>query len=734
MEYLKKFGSLQERIDARNKITQETGHYWGIKELSLNKQDPVKFNRFNSRIVAAVTTARETAKFVSASPSAVSMGELVFGLMTTEGDCMSASLGLVGHSAGFPIIIEKFAKLKYDVKTGVNDGDVWDVNDPLYGAVHAADCVTFLPIVYKDEHIGWAAGVNHIGEVGAMIPGSVPTIAPNIFVEGHEYSITKSGENLQYYPWWEEEWRRRTRSGDMAVFDAKMRLAGVVMLRNRILEICEEFGTDYVKEAFYEIMERERATMQKILTERTMPGRYSFPFLQPVRYKGKLGDLMPEANKDWLTHWPLEFTLSEGRIKYDLSGSSAEDWHHYNMYEGALKFGLNLGWFFLFLVGENVHTANMYLFDIIRPEGSVANPTNPFVGTPCGAVSGCRVGEGSMFRIIAKSMWAKGFLEETMVFEASDYNIYGMSGVFDNGKPWAMSNFSLAGGQATGARAYMDGGVCDAAGNNPESDFGEAEMWETLEPPLLMIMRGMTKDYVAHGRYRGSVGYTLGFVVNQPGKSFQFNDSCAMAEVSQHCLGANGGYPGLAHASLYFKKTNMVELMKKGQYPSTLEELNQWFDEGRLTAEKVIKYQGETPPIMLEHGDIVVIIAHGVEGWGEPLDRDTRRIETDLNNNFISPATAEEIYGTVVKRDAEGAWKADAKATTEIRAAMRTEREQFAIPVAEWWQEERRHVVNKKFDPLVAEMYDDCITNPQWGKMFRDFWGVDDSYSALPGK
>jgi len=731
MECLRTYKTLQERIDVRNRLTKETGHYWGIRDLSLMKKDPVKFNRFNSRIVAAVNAARETAKYVSASPSAVSMGELVFGLTTAEGDCMSASLGLVGHSAVFPIVIENFAKLGYDVKAGINDGDIWDCNDPVYGAVHAADCFTYLPIIYKGEHIGWAGGVNHISEIGAMIPGSVPTIAPNRFVQGYDYSIVRSGENFQYYPWWEEEWRRKTRMGNMMVFDAKMRLAGAAMLRNRVIEICEEFGPEYVKQAFYELMERERATMEKIVKERTMPGRYVLPYLQPIKYKGKLGDLMPEANKDWLTHWPLEVTLSGGKVKFDLSGLSRQDWHHYNMYDAPLKFGLNLGWFFLFLVGENVHTANVYLFDIIRPPGTVGNPTNPMVGTPCGAVSGCRVGEGSFLRIIAKSMWAKGFLEETMVFEASDYNIYGMSGVFGNGVPWAMSNFSLAGGQASGGRAFMDGGVCDVAGNNPESDFGEAEIWESIEPPLLMTMRGMTKDYVAHGKYRGSIGYTLGFVVNEPGQNFQVNDSCCMSDVGQHCIGANGSYPGLAHASLYLRGTNMAELMKKGEYPASLAELKQWLKDGKLKAEKIITYQGETPPIPLEHGDIMIILAHAVEGWGEPLDRDARRIEADLNSEFISAETATSIYGASVAK-VEGAWRVDRKATDEAQQAIRKDRQQHSVPVSEWWQRERQRVLKREFTPLVAEMYADVITDAKWGKQFREFWGLADSYSALP--
>lgn len=725
-----KFKTLKERIEARDRISKETGHYWGIEKLSLRDQDPVKFDRFNSRLVSAVLGARETGKYVAASPAATGMGELVFGLQTREGDVPAGSLGLAGHNATMPVVVESFAKLGYDQSAGINHGDIWECNDPYYGAPHAADCFTFTPIIYKGQHIGWAGGVNHISEVGGLIPGAVPTVAPNVFVEGFDYPPLRSGQNDVLFPWWENQWRRRTRLGDVNVLDCKMRMTGCIMLRDRILEVCEEFGPDYVIQGMAEVMERERAAMEKRLRDWTLPGIYNFPLVQPVRYKGKLGLLFPEANKDWLLHFPLEVTLADGRLKYDFNGASANDWHHYNMYYGSFRFGLNLAWYPVFMSGENFHTGNIYLMEFDRPYGSVTNPSNPFVGTPSSAVMGCRTGNGLSIRILSRALFGKGYLEETFAHEASDFNIYGMSGVFEDGGAWGMSNFSLVGAQVSAARAFMDGGIADSSGQNPETDYGESEEWETLEPPLLTIIRGVTtKDNCCHGKYRGGMGYTLAFVVNEPGLYFSANDGCAMnAEVTAHCCGSNGSYPSLGHASLFIRGTNMPELMAKGEYPGTLDEIREWLEQGKLTAKEVLHCKGETVANKLEHGDLFVILAHHTEAWGDPLDRTARNIEADLDRDLITAETAVKIYGAPASKE-NGKWKVDTAAMETNRQAMREEREVVSVPASEWWKTEREAVLNKHFHETVEVIYRDGLANEKWGRKWRGFWALPKSYS-----
>ena len=61
--------TLMEVINERDRLFRETGYLWGLEKLELMESDPVKFDRFQWKLLAAVYAARETSKLVSASPA-----------------------------------------------------------------------------------------------------------------------------------------------------------------------------------------------------------------------------------------------------------------------------------------------------------------------------------------------------------------------------------------------------------------------------------------------------------------------------------------------------------------------------------------------------------------------------------------------------------------------------------------------------------------------------------------
>ena len=79
-EPARKGPTLKEMISERDRLTAETGHYYGVKELTLRDSDPIKYERFYSKIHASVLAARESARFVAASPGSRGMGEGLWGI------------------------------------------------------------------------------------------------------------------------------------------------------------------------------------------------------------------------------------------------------------------------------------------------------------------------------------------------------------------------------------------------------------------------------------------------------------------------------------------------------------------------------------------------------------------------------------------------------------------------------------------------------------------------------
>ena len=96
--------TLKEMLEEKDRLFEETGRLYGLEELSVLDEDPVKLMKFQSRLISGCVSARETGKLVAASPSSILMGELLFMVGTPEGDVVCTSHGLVGHIQCVPAL------------------------------------------------------------------------------------------------------------------------------------------------------------------------------------------------------------------------------------------------------------------------------------------------------------------------------------------------------------------------------------------------------------------------------------------------------------------------------------------------------------------------------------------------------------------------------------------------------------------------------------------------------
>jgi N-methylhydantoinase B/acetone carboxylase alpha subunit len=95
-EALTEAKSLKELLHAKDELTQKTGYYFGIKEMTLKEEDPIKYERFYSEIHNLALRARESARFVAASPGGREMGESLWSICTFGGDFKKSS-PVIGH-------------------------------------------------------------------------------------------------------------------------------------------------------------------------------------------------------------------------------------------------------------------------------------------------------------------------------------------------------------------------------------------------------------------------------------------------------------------------------------------------------------------------------------------------------------------------------------------------------------------------------------------------------------
>ena len=72
-----------------------------------------------------------------------------------------------------------------------------------------------------------------------------------------------------------------------------------------VKEVIEEFGIDYFRKGIREILERERRQVIELIRTQSVPGTYHVLRFHTVRYKGRIGKLFSNSDKDWLFHYPL---------------------------------------------------------------------------------------------------------------------------------------------------------------------------------------------------------------------------------------------------------------------------------------------------------------------------------------------------------------------------------------------------------------------------------------------
>jgi N-methylhydantoinase B/acetone carboxylase alpha subunit len=718
--------TLIEMVEERERIFEETGHAYGLKEMKLLDDDPVNLMKFQSRLIAGCVSARETGRLIAASPAALMMGELLFMVATPAGDVICSSHGLVGHIQVVPYLIKALADLNYEENPKIKEGDLFSCNDGLYGPPHASDCYLALPIFHEGELIAWAVSMNHIAEAGAVVAGNLPAFSASTFTDGFVYPPTKSGENFQQHRWWEQYWHRRTRLGRINVLDDKMRVAGAVKVHEIVHEAVNEFGIDYFKQGIKEILERERRQLMQLIKTQAVPGKVNALRFHCVRYKGQIGKLFPNSDRDWLFHFPLEMTIDKDCVMHpDYEGLNTEADFHGNIHTpGAIAIAA-LGQWPMVAHSSTTNTSLSYAMKYNIPEGSMGNPKNPFAAVSMGVgVVGYQC--VPFQQAFSTLFFSKGFYEECFLRGATPYG-YGLEGIFEDGERWAGGNFSCIGADSTGGQPYKDGSPCNGALTNPESDHGEVELFEFLEPTQLNIGRKLVPDYCGHGKFRGGLGMSGVQLITKPGRHLAVS---IFASVSSECgatgTGDCGGYPALGSVTYFYHGTNMYELLEKGvPYPSDFIEAKKMYDDGILTAESVDCFTGDISNVACKDGDLYIWGCHANSGWGDPLERFYDLVEEDVKYGWLSENVVKSVYGTVVNEDG----KVKNEESDALRKEMKNTRKEKSMDTKDWWKEERKKMLDKDLHELITEMYRDCMTYEKFSNQLKSVWQLPDDYS-----
>jgi N-methylhydantoinase B/acetone carboxylase alpha subunit len=717
--------NVQEMLTESEELFKKTGYYYGLENLKLKEEDPVRYEKLFSRLRGGLVSARETALNISASPIVKEIGELCFGLYTPEGDSIVVSTGIMVHIHTMSDAIKYMIRNDYEENPGIASGDIFANNDVLIGDVHNGDVQTIVPIFWEDELIGWAAGVTHAIDIGAITPGSVPIGPTNTFEDGLNLPALKIGENDTIRRDYQFMCQRRVRTPMYWSLDERTRVAGCHLIRKAVHRVIEQEGIDTYKQFIREVIEEGHRTFVNRIKELMIPGTYRAVSFADITF-GDEQRLPLQARKDSLIHAPLEMNIGvDGRLSLNFEGMNGWGWHSFNCSPTAFQGAL---WVLLtqtIIPNDKVNDGAYLGTECSLPSGSLANPQNSIVATGQAWYS-LQPAFMGFFRSLSRGFQSRGFVEEVVSAYGMTGDMFQGGGIDRFGKPFAFSNFENS---CTGSGAGMikDGLDHAAAMWNPEGDMGDVETWELLEP-FLYLGRRVKPNTVGPGKFRGGSGF----------ECLRMCQKIPFAEVA-HCIeskvftssGLFGGYPNACGYRHDVHETDVLERAKKEQ-PYPIREGST--DESELTplvkGREVYDRKCLALPVEFKEGDLSITYHRSAPGLGDPLERDPNRVAVDLDAGYVTQRYAERVYGVIAHKDGDTKWKIDEEATARQREAIKQQRAKRSVHVSKWLKKTRERVLNKDIISLLKEMYASSMNlSESWAKEYKHFWNLPDNFT-----
>jgi N-methylhydantoinase B len=618
---------------------------WGRLDAPM-EVDPVTFEIVRHKLEAINEEQAIALKDVSVSPIVTAASDFNNALYTAAGQIACMGPQVVFHSGAMPVVLRHLME-EFD-PAEIEDGDMFAVNDPYFGAVHHPDVSLVAPIFYDGELVAWSGVAAHQVDMGGMSVGSVSGRAREKYQEGLMMPPVKLIERGRMR---EDLWRlilNMTRQPEMVGLDLRGFIASNLVARNRLREIIERYGVDVVKGVMAELI------------------RYS-----ERRLRERLRDL-PDGefrSRSFIDHDGLENRIyrtdvrlikTGDTLRFDLSDSSPQAPTYINCTEGCLVGALFGGSAPLLGAGIPWNHGILNAFEVVAPPGLIVNAERP---APTGAAT---IGQGwTIMSATAHAVSKLVALSDDLRRHSAAITHGTFAALFtgdrnQHGEPYTtqLIDAQIGGG---GASSVADGIDQSGAFVAPRPHIANVESNE-LHGPMLFLYRSFFPDSSGDGAQRG--GRAAGTAWTPHGVERLRNTVSAHGIEVPVSYGQFGGWPGACNRQMVIRGTKVRELLEEGELAVVPRGLAVPLDPDVLGGELEM-LAAKQDEFELTPGDVVQYTWQGGGGYGDPLDRDLAAVEADVGADLIGRARAEAVYGAVL---------GDADATGQRREQLRAER------------------------------------------------------------
>jgi N-methylhydantoinase B len=573
--------------------------------------DPILRSVLANRFEGVCSEMGETMMRTSHSPIFSEARDFVTGIFDAKGNMIAQKPYIAVLAGALPYCIKRILSYYGD---DIENGDIILTNDPyLGGNNHLPDFTVARPIFSGDEIVFWAAAKGHMADTGATGCCGYNPEADTIWQEGLRIPPSKLYKAGRYN---RSVWNlilKNVRMQSLVEGDLNCLVGATKVGERKMLRGMKVNGLQTLLQAVEEINDATEKHMREEI--RKIPdGDYTAE--RCMDHNG--------FDRDKMVKVKVTIRVKGENIIFDFTGSDPQVRGSINSTEANTFSSVCLALFLTIDPNIRKNGGSMRPIQMIAPTGSIVNCEEPAACTSCTICGTATIVEAIWLALSqavpekTQAAWARWSAPATMGFNPRTGRLFGDI------------HFMSKGG--SGATLGYDGwdhlGVISCAGGLRSPD---PELHELVCPYTIQEYEYLT-DSAGAGKWRGGMGVTYRWRIEADNiLSDNFGDGL---RPETGPFGIVGG---------------------KGPQPSRLRVIR---TDGGIEDPDVHKF------VMLNSGDLYDIKMAGGGGYGNPFERDVRKVHNDVLDELVSVRSAREDYGVVIDPET---LTVDMAATQELR-------------------------------------------------------------------
>ena len=568
--------------------------------------DPVTLEVLRNRFDAIAAEIQSTLLRVAYSVILKEGEDCSAGIFNTRGEIIAQSTALPQHMGAFiPALARIIAE--YPLHT-MRAGDVYTLNDPHDGGTHLPDLIVAAPAVVDERIVAFSVCLAHQEDFGGKVAGSMPTDSTEIYQEGLIVPPLKLYDAGRPDATLFKMIERNVRLPRQVLGDIDAQVSAVTVGCQRIVDLCRSEGSDHVLAYMDHLLDyaeqRTRACIAAI-----PDGVYQF-----TDYMDNDGITL-----DCRVPISVAITIKGSNAIVDYAGTSVQVQGPIN----APISGARASVYFAFRCITDPEIPNNHgcyrPIEVAVPKGSLLNPSP---GAPV-AIRAHTLKRAADTVLGALVQAVPGRVPAAPAGSISCVSFGGSHA----GARYGLSDLVAGGG---GARPRLDGiEVVDTDVSNCMNVPAEAI---EMSYPLRVLYYRLRCDGGGAGKMRGGTGVERALLLTD-------GEAVASYRSERHYTSPWGLFGGRAAPRW------QTSVQRQGG------DVEQVPSKARL---------------LLSAGDVLRVLTGGGGGYGDPFERPSEAVLSDVLDGKVSRQAARESYGVVI--DAE---TIDEAQTRRLRSARR---------------------------------------------------------------